>query len=499
MKRHGLPAALVWLCTAALLAAGCSSSGGREGHASGDSAPPSPASPPASRPASPLPDPTGRDAGGVNRDDVNGDGHADAVVNGWYRQPKNSGKWRNNRFIALASPGGPDPAEAFRLSERFVAPDPKVVDAPFSLDSSVQFTGDLDDDGNADIVVRAPRTDGRGRLTDHQYVVWGGPKGPVGTTELPPGTHEAAAVGDFDGDGALDLLTLAPASSEYDLKPQPAKVLHGPLDRDGGTPRTTTESDVGHGGWVPVSHVLAGDFDGDGRDDLLTVAEYGEEDVRFEEEGIEDVEDAYLYRGTPRGLREAGTVPGITGRLTGYAAIPHAVGDFDGDGRDDVLARPSEQGGLIVVPGDAKGLGRGRGPVALERVGASYVRAPAVGDLNGDGRDDVAFRTPGKDRRIGRVTVLLGGPGGLDDGRAAVIDRYAIGLDGRPAHSGDRDFFGLDLHIADLDTDGRAELLIGTFGFNEPRKDAGYWILSGTESGPSTTDRRFVPTKDFGG
>ncbi|MGI3223112.1 hypothetical protein ACRJ4B_03135 [Streptomyces sp. GTA36] len=87
---------------------------------------------------------------------------------------------------------------------------------------------------------------------------------------------------------------------------------------------------------------------------------------------------------------------------------------------------------------------------------------------------------------------------GLNAARTVKIDRHTIGLGGSPQHEGDRDFFGWDLHIADLDTDGRDELLIGTFGFNKPRKDAGYWILRGTKSGPSTTDRRFIKTKDFG-
>lgn len=471
----------------AVLAAGCPGSPGKR--TADGSVPPS---------SSPLPSPTGRDTGEVNRDDVNGDGRADLVVNGWYKQPKIGGRWFNNRFVAFASPSGLDPAAAFRLSDRLVRPDPRIDFFPIFRDTSVQFTGDLDDDGHADIVVRTTRSDGTGAVTHDQLIVWGGPEGAVGSTELPSGTLGAAAVGDFDSDGALDLLTLGPPSPDHELSPQPATVLHGPLGRDGGTPRTTTTLDVGHGGWVPVAHALTGDFDGDGYDDLVTKAGYGEEDARLEEPDMPEVDHASLYRGTPEGLEEAGSVPGITDDSPWYGAVPVATGDFDGDGYDDILGRTEDEE-VVVVPGSARGPGRGRAPVRLEGVRFGNPLTPVTGDVNGDGHDDVAVQTRGRERRVGEVTVLLGGPGGLSADRVVRIDRHAIGLGGRPRHSGDRDFFGWDLHLADLDADGRDELVVGTFGFNKPRKDAGYWLLSGTDSGPSTTDRRFVATKDFGG
>ncbi|WP_307543898.1 VCBS repeat-containing protein [Streptomyces sp. V3I8] len=444
----------------------------------------------------PVFSPVPRSQGVVGHNDVNGDGHADVLVNAWYKEPKAGSKWHNNRFVALAAPGGPEPGAAFRLAERYVPPDPRLTSAPTYHDLSTQFTGDLDDDGYADVVVRNLLSGSGGRPTPVQRVVWGGPDGPAGVTELPGDVLAAVAAGDFDGDGALDLLTLAGSGGETDLRPQPATILHGPLGRDGKTPRTTSV-DVGYGGWASVARAVVGDFDGDGLDDLLTKAEYDEEDSRFEGDMPRDVVDSTFYRGTAEGLEPAGPVPGVTSGEAAleYGADPVAVGDFDGDGHDDVLAQLGFSEAVSVYGSD-KGLGRGRPLGKLGRL--QLGNAVAVGDIDGDGHDDIATTSLRSDRRVGRVVVMLGGEDGLGKARSVELDRYAIGLKGSPQHAGDRDRFGWDLHLADLDADGRDELLIGTFGFNKPRKDAGYWILRGTQDGPSKTDRRFVRTKDFG-
>ncbi|BBC29024.1 hypothetical protein SGFS_003150 [Streptomyces graminofaciens] len=437
--------------------------------------------------APPSPSPVERDRDRVQRDDVNGDGYADMVVNNWDMEPKAGGGWHNNRFVVFAAPGGTEPGSAVRLTGRYVKPDPSLTPYPFANDQSTQFTGDLDDDGYADVVVHNAVLRGE-KLTSEQHVIWGGPDGPAGATKLPADVLPATAAGDFDGDGALDLLTLAEPGDGYDMKPQHATVLHGPMNRDGGAPRSASTLDVGHGGWASIADTVVGDFDGDGRDDLVTKAEYDEEDVRFEEDMPDDVLDAAFYRGTAKGLKPAGDVPGITG-----GATPVAAGDFDGDGRDDILARRDDDE-PIAVYGSDKGPGRGR--PASGGLGLRMGVAVAVGDSNGDGRDDIAAYSLTKGPR---VAVLLGGKDGLSASRTSrniTIDRSAIGLD-RPPRGYD-DHFGWDLHLADLDTDGRNELLIGTVGASKPRKDGGYWILRGTQDGPSMTDRRFIKIKKLG-
>ncbi|MEV6315971.1 VCBS repeat-containing protein [Streptomyces sp. NPDC051776] len=476
--RATIPAAL--LCAAALLLVGCS--------AGGDGGPA-----PSARSSAE------RDRGPVNRDDINGDGHADAVINNWDKDPKSGAEWHNNRFIVFAAPGGTEPGAAVRLTGRYVEPNPSLTPFPFADDGSTQFTGDLDDDGHADVVVSNMVLRGE-KLTPEQHVIWGGPDGPSGAAKLPADVHPATAAGDFDGDGALDLLTLAADSNgEADRKPQYATVLHGPLNRDRGAPRATSALDVGYDGWASIAGTVVGDFDGDGRDDLVAKAEYDEEDVRFEEGIPQDVLDATFYRGTARGLKAAGAVPGITGApgITEKGTSPIAAGDFDGDGRDDILAQRGDEE-PIAVYGSGKGPGRGR-PASggFGKLWATRV----VGDSNGDGCDDIVARSRSKNHRNDQVTVLLGGKDGLsasDASRTIAIDRSAIGLP--PRRSAYDDHFAWDMHLADLDTDGRAELLIGTVGtvgLHETRMDGGYWILRGTKDGPSTTDRRFIKIKDL--
>ncbi|MFE9644355.1 hypothetical protein ACFYO0_09540 [Streptomyces sp. NPDC006365] len=98
-----LGAAPALLCVAALLLTDCSGDGDRKS-------------------ARPTPSPVERGRTPVNRDDINGDGHADAVVNSWYEDPKAALTWHNSRFIAFAAPGGTKPGAASRLTDRYVEP-----------------------------------------------------------------------------------------------------------------------------------------------------------------------------------------------------------------------------------------------------------------------------------------------------------------------------------------------------------------------------------------
>jgi hypothetical protein len=484
LRVNGTSSAAALMALGVLLLTGCSE--GDEGRSGAES------SPSATCPSAEPPAAGGRDDGPVNRGDVDGDGHADAVVNGWYPAAEQDGPvWRNNRFVLRAAAGGPEPAEAFPLTECHAENESSSSVTPIGNDQSVQLVGDLDDDGHADVLVRGLFTLDGG-FGGEQRIIWGGAEGPVGATDLPAGTEPAAGVGDFDGDGALDLLTLAATGGES----QPAAVLHGPLARDTGEPRAASETDVGYAGWASITDVVVGDFDGDGRDDLVTRATYDEEDTRLEEDVPDGVLDATFYRGTPEGLEPGGAVPGITASRPGLGdgAIPLAAGDFDGDGHDDLFAGRDEGPGSVVVHGSAEGPGQGRAVAEWEDWHAQLTTA--VGDVNGDGVDDLAtFHSANRDD--GQVTVALGGADGITADRMATVTPSDVGVtdvaDGPPDHH-----FGWDLHFADLDTDGRDDLLVGTFGAGERPEDAGYWILPGTPEGPSTADGRFVATRDAG-
>ncbi|WP_189322047.1 hypothetical protein [Streptomyces flaveus] len=112
------------------------------------------------------------------------------VVNNWDMELKAGGWWHNNRFVVFAAPGGTEPGSAARLTGRYVKPDPARTPYPFANDQSTQFTGDLDDDGHADVVVRNAVLRGA-----EQHVIWGGPDGPAGATKLPANVLPATAAG----------------------------------------------------------------------------------------------------------------------------------------------------------------------------------------------------------------------------------------------------------------------------------------------------------------
>ena len=173
---------------------------------------------------------------------------------------------------------------------------------------------------------------------------------------IPP-AHDAPSrhLGDFDGDGRDDVLLRHAETGEW--------VFYAMDGRDG-TLQTTRMT-------KNPSYRLAGsgDFDGDGRDDVL---------LRHATNG------AWIFYATvgPRAtLRRLGITRNARYRFRG-------IGDFDGDGRDDVLLRHVDTGAWIYyVVRDTR--------ATLRRVGMSRdagYRFAGTGDLTGDGRDEVLLR-----------------------------------------------------------------------------------------------------------
>lgn len=232
------------------------------------------------------------------------------------------------------------------------------------------------------------------------------------------------AVADIDGDGRADVLTLAQyATSNTQLEGR--LVLH--RQQAGGTFAAGATVAVGRYPW----RFAIADVDGDGAADVVVA------DV--------DMDAVYLVRqeGASRGHFLAPVQLAL-----GMHPYDVAVGDFTGDGVPDLAVADSRRAAqrLVLLPQDPANRGSFLAPQDVALPGGS--NALAAADLDGDGRVDLAAGyvvSASATDFDAHVALLLQQPGGGLAPAQSLASAHALNL--------------ARLRIADHDGDGVADVL----------------------------------------
>jgi hypothetical protein len=207
------------------------------------------------------------------------------------------------------------------------------------------------------------------------------------------------SVADFNNDGHADLLvgveTVPPPTLQEGTTPNKAQILFG--DGQGnftvGQPIALPE----------IGHVVVGDFTGNGDQDAAVLPDGCT--------GGSNRGKYYSLLGDGHGDVTPGPVYDSP-RAVGCGSW---VGDFTGDGRDDILAQsqsPGEEGALVVLPGEPDGSFGAPIVTPIPELASYAASVGTVGGVNGDGKLDVVMRAI--KQSAGRVVVFDGnGSGGF--------------------------------------------------------------------------------------
>ncbi|WP_392966292.1 VCBS repeat-containing protein [Streptomyces sp. LN245] len=434
------------------------------------------------------------------RADFNGDGYADlAVAAPWGRIGGSNGAGYGSAgyvSVVYGSSKGLDTKHRQLISQD-TAGIPDAAEGGDWFGWGLAF-GDLDGDGYTDLVVGAPgEAVGSVQQAGSLTVVWGGKAGLSGGTVVETGTMldqtrpRNATVGDFNGDGHLDV-----AADNH--------LLSGPFTRAAGaaaTGKLTLDADYDTDRPPYTDDVAAGDIDHDGITDLVALIDTPDEEGPGVGYRVE-----YL-RGTRQGLSAPAELTRADGTLVpGGSSL--GIGDVDKDGYADLVigrpfgargeesVEPALLGGQVgVVYGSASGPDTSRttvinqdsaGVPGVSEKGDDFGLGISVGDVNADGYADVAVGTPGEAigtvASAGAVAVLRGGASGLT-GRGAVS--FSQNTTGVPGTAEKNDLFGGYTALADTDHDGRAELYASACGENT--STGGVWAFRSTSTGPTAS------------
>ena len=263
-----------------------------------------------------------------------------------------------------------------------------AVSVPDSIDSLAVALGDLNGDGRADLVALTDNVSSGGdslflhlQQSDHTLgsASWTYGAGMPGVI-----LGHTVAVGDVTGDGRDDILAVTVSGLE--VFPQTSS---GTI----GAPVSIADS-------TPLKLLRLGDFNKDGRLDVAAIA-------TIYPPTSETIDEIHIFLQSASG--KLGAPVAVSLGFQGPSDLD--VADVDGDGKLDLVVGGGAQGGFTFLFGNGQGgfgapVSNSLGTLASGRV--TYATALGVGDVDGDGRTDVALVTWFDDV----VEVLQQQPGG---------------------------------------------------------------------------------------
>ena len=370
--------------------------------------------------------------------DFNGDGYDDLVISAT-GESLGAATTAGIVHVLYGEPGGLAAASEQTLTAALAA---GIVETDANFGTALA-SGDFDADGFDDLAIGAPGESVAGAAEAGAVVVVYGAPGGLATASAERWTQAllgavngvddseeldffgaALAVGDFDADGFDDLAAGAPLESTDESGEVGALNLiygHASGLRAAGNQFIQAHPDLLGESERFASALAAGDFDGDGADDLAVglpsfnflVHDSGGVYIVFSEPGVGVQPATFIIRNQQHAsdavepLDRAGSVL--------------AVGDFDCDGFDDLvfgvagedIGSATDAGAIGVLAGDpARAMTTGQtwhqnraGFQGEAQLDDSFGSALAVGDF-GVGCDDLAVGVPFEDIETGAVHIL---------------------------------------------------------------------------------------------